>query len=435
MHKKLSTICAKMHTYGMNFIEENRGCLETFARQEMAEAIEKWRKVSGLPPDAPHTPTVMRALLFRRHAKPGIPCLEMPDPVNIPDWTNPAKEVISIKKSPLLRLLVSPMATPEVIRIVEAWWKFKKAEKRVGFLCSKDMLADVNLEDNKIRPPWNSCGTDTGRFAGSYIMTIPQDLRYMFGPAKGRAWVHADKKQLEIRVMAVVAPDRVLQQKIIKSDQEIVIPGKEAKWDLYRQEARDYFNIKPEEEVKKQLRQGAKIIRLARQYAAEEKACFSQAIAQDRTITISRIRTLMSLFDKTYSDTVNYWKEESKRVAACGYSESRIMRRRRYYPRLPDLSEIANWPIQATASDIMNNEFIELDKRLTEECKDSHIITQLHDAVDVDCPEEELDKVQKIVTEVMDKDWTVNDIKFHFGIDLKVAIHSKTWRGDTWAAL
>lgn len=427
MHKKLSTICGKMHTRGMHFIEENRACLEYMAREEMEEAIIKWKAVSGLPSDSKHTPAVMRALLFSRHAKSGIPCHEMPDPISIPDWTNPAKETVSVKKAPLLRLIVSPMATPEVVKIVDAWWKFKKAEKKVGFLTSKKMIADINIEDGVIRPPWNSCGTDTGRFSGSYIMTIPQDLRYMFGPAPGRAWIHVDKKQLEIRVMACVANDRVLQD-IIKSG-----------LDLYTEEAKRYFSLPPEttdKTIKRSLRQGAKIIRLSRQYAAEEKACLNQALNMDRTITISRIRTLMKLFDETYKDTVIYWGTETKRVAAAGYSESRIMRRRRFYPRMPDLSEIANWPIQATASDIMNTEYIQLDERLTAESHlDAHIITQLHDAVDVDCPEENIDKVIPIMKEIHDRNWVVNDVDFNFGVDLKVATHSQSWKGDTWAAL
>ncbi len=424
LHKNLSTICAKMHTRGFYFIEENRRYLEFCLQQEIHESIANWRNIVGIPETVPCTPSTMRAVLFDRHRKTNVPCENMCDPVNTPDWTNPAKETISIKKSPLLRLLVSPQATTRVIAITEAWWKFKKAEKKLGYVQSEDMIADINWQDNRIRPPWNSCGTDTGRFTGSYIMTMPKDLRNMMGPAPGKAMVHADKKQLEIRVMAVVANDRRLQS-IIKS-------GK----DLYTAEAINYFNLDPNttrKTIKEELRQGAKIVRLARQYWAQEKTCFSQAIAQDRKMTITKMQALIRLFDTTYSDTVAYWHAEKKLVALKGYSEDRYAGRRRVYPRMPDDSEIVNWPIQATASAIMNAELVLLDLLLLQRFGErAYLIGQLHDAVDVECDEDIVDAVKATILEVMDRNYTINGIDFNFGVDLKAAYHSQ---GDTWAKL
>lgn len=428
IHKKLSTICAKMHTRGVYFIEENRACMEYMLIQEIEEAKVNWRNIVGIPDTIPCTPNSMRAAIFTRHRKAGIPCLEMPDPVNIPDFTNPSKETISIKKSPLLRLIVSPHATPEVIKVVDAWWRFKKAEKKLGYVQSKELLELVNPEDNRYRPNWNSCGTDTGRFTGGTFMTTPQDLRYMFGCAPGRAKIHVDKKQLEIRVMACVANDRTLQS-LIKSGA-----------DLYEAEARRYFKIPDGTPVKKALRQGAKIVRLARQYGAMENAVYSQAIASDRTMTISRTRALMNLFDTTYCDTVQYWKDETVRVAKTGYSEDRLHGRRRVYPRMPDPAEIANWPVQATAAAIMNEELIELDARLTNEWPDAFIEGQQHDALDIDCDEDDIEPVCKIVKEVTDRTRVINGIEFHFGIDLKIASHEymrhgPESKGDTWASV
>ena len=427
LHKQLSTVTAKMNSRGFYFIEENRACMESMLHQEMEESIAHLRNVVGFGDNVPCTPTSMRAAIFSRHKRANIPCLNMPDPVNIPDFTNPTKECISIKKSPLLRLIVSPHATPECIRIVDAWWHFKKTEKRLGFVQSEDLLHSIDPEDNRCRAGFNSCGTDTGRFTCSVpnLFQIPEILRYMFGVDVGRRLVHADKKQMEIRVMACVADDKVLQERILS--------GK----DLYETEARGYYNIPDDAPVRKQLRQGAKIGRLARQYGAQEKACFSQAIAADRTMTISRIRAIITLFDRTYHRTVSYWKEETERVAKQGYSESRLLGRRRHYPRMPDLAEIANWPIQATASDIANQEIIELDARLDRECPDAFLINHVYDSFDVDCPEDKVDQVTKIMREVSHRNYTINGIDFPFGIDLKVTSNQtlEAWKGDTWASV
>jgi DNA polymerase I-like protein with 3'-5' exonuclease and polymerase domains len=223
--------------------------------------------------------------------------------------------------------------------------------------------------------------------------------------------------------MAVVANDIKLQS-IIKS-------GK----DLYTMEAIEYFNLDPnttKKTIKGELRQAAKIVRLARQYWAQEKTCFSQAIAQDRRMTITKMQGLIRLFDKTYSDTVKYWHTEKALVARQGYSEDRYHGRRRVYPRMPDDSEIVNWPVQATAAAIMNDEFVELDARLEDCSYDTGLQGQLHDAFDVECDEDDVDKVIPIILGVTDRNYVINEIDFNFGVDLKVAYHSQ---GDTWAAV
>lgn len=249
------------------------------------------------------------------------------------------------------------------------------------------------------------------------IMNIEQTLRHMLAPKPGYAIVHADKRQLEIRVMQAVAADMMLLDAINSGD-------------LYSAEARTYFNIPPEEKVKKGARQSAKIIRLGRQYGAGVKTCYAQALRMDRTFTLSRTQLLVAAFDKRYYRTVQYWHEEMERVLACGYSESRLMGRRRTYPRPPELSETVNYPIQATAADMMNLELIALDERLRADCPSAHIIIQLHDAIDVECPEEDVPLVERIIDEVMDREWTICGVTRMFGIERKTTYASQE---GTWA--
>jgi len=243
------------------------------------------------------------------------------------------------------------------------------------------------------------------------------------------AIVHGDKKQLEIRVMAVIAADSVLQSAIDKGDAEVKVPGRDPMYDLYRCEARGYYGIADTEPVKKDARQSAKIIRLARQYGAGLKTCYAQGLKMDRKFTLSRTQLLMSQFDKRYYATVRYWHEEMQRVQESGYSESRLLGRRRSYPMPPELSETVNYPVQATAADMMNMEILELDERLQRDCPSAHIIIQLHDAVDVECPEADVLKVERIMDEVMHREWTFCGVTRMFGIDRKTTYHSKngTW--------
>jgi len=255
------------------------------------------------------------------------------------------------------------------------------------------------------------------------VQNIEQILRHYLAPAPGRVIVHADKRQLEIRVMAVVAADMVLQDAIDSGD-------------VYSAEACDYFNRDPAtfdpdgNKKDKGARRSAKIIRLARQYGAGKQTVFMQALRQDTSFTFAMAGTLMGAFDKRYYRTVEYWHEEMARVKQCGFTEGRILGGRRYYPRPPDLSETVNYSIQRSAAEMINLETIELDKRLKAEAPDARIICQLHDALDVECSEKSESVVSKIMTEVMDRDWTFCGMTRRFPIELKATRASE---GGTWA--
>lgn len=416
-HKKLSVLCAKMHTAGIYVRQDWRGFMEQCTRQSIEEKKLSLQALVGQE-DFPCTDNSMRALIYQRHKKDGIKCYGLPDPYDKKMWTNEHMETISVDEPSLLQLIVGGACPEPLLPIIEAYWDLQGEKKRLGALKS-DKFTQAIGPDGRLRPGWNSCGTDTGRFACSEpnVMNIEQLLRHALAPGPGMAIVHADKRQLEIRVMAVVAADMVLQDAIDSGD-------------LYTAEARGYFGIPVGEKVKKSARQSAKIIRLGRQYGAGVKTCYAQALKMDRTFTLSRTQLLVAQFDKRYYRTVAYWHEEMQRVKECGYSETRMSGRRRTYPIPPELSETVNYPIQGTAADMMNQEILELDERLVRECPQAQIIMQLHDAVDVECPEADVPTVERIIDEVMDREWTFCGVTRMFGIERKVAYASKD---ETWA--
>lgn len=416
-HKKLSLIAANMHTQGVYVNKPWRNFMGHCVTQSIEEKKEALRTLVGQE-DFPCTDHSMRALIYKRHEKAGIKCFGLPDPYDKKMYTNEFLETISVDEGSLLQLMVGGACPPELMPIIEAYWNLQGEKKRLGYIQS-DLIDKAIGPDGCLRAGWNSCGTDTGRFSCSQpnIMNIEQTLRHMLAPKPGYAIVHADKRQLEIRVMQAVAADMMLLDAINSGD-------------LYSAEARTYFNIPPEEKVKKGARQSAKIIRLGRQYGAGVKTCYAQALRMDRTFTLSRTQLLVAAFDKRYYRTVQYWHEEMERVLACGYSESRLMGRRRTYPRPPELSETVNYPIQATAADMMNLELIALDERLRADCPSAHIIIQLHDAIDVECPEKDVPLVERIIDEVMDREWTICGVARMFGIERKTTYASQD---GTWA--
>lgn len=422
MHKELSQICARMHTKGIWVHQEWRGFIRAFLEQSIEEKKAELRGLIGMP-DFPCTDHSMRAHLFKRHKKPGIPCLELPDPYSKKLWTSEMMDTISVDYDSLLALLVGGAIPEGSRRTIEVWWDLQSERKRYGYIKSVGFDQAIG-RDGRLRPGWNSCGTDTGRFSCSEpnVMNIEQILRHILAPPPGRAIVHADKAQLEIRVMGCVAQDLVLWDAI-------------ASGDLYSSEACDYFGLDPatfdvkKNKAHKAARQSAKIIRLARQYGAGLQTCYGQALAMDRSFTLQRTKVLMEKFDSRYYRTVQYWHEEGQRVKECGYSESRLLGRRRVYSRPPGLSDWSNYPIQSTASDIMNQEIIELDSRLAE-VRGADIIMQLHDAVDVECDEKDVPKVEQIMSDVMNRDWTICGLTKPFPVEIKTTYGTD---GGTWA--
>jgi DNA polymerase I-like protein with 3'-5' exonuclease and polymerase domains len=195
--------------------------------------------------------------------------------------------------------------------------------------------------------------------------------------------------------------------------------------DVYRADAIDWFSmdvphdIDKDDPKMKKPRKAAKILHLGSQYAAGIKTVWSQALRQDRGIPFSLARTLNEKFKQTYAKTVAYWHAEMERVMASGYSEGRVLRGRRYYPRPPDLSEVANYPIQRTAAEIVNLEMIELDRQLKKHVPSAKLIIQLHDAFDVDTPKRHAAQVRRILQDVMSSPHEIDGEEFTFPVDIK----------------
>lgn len=435
VHTRLSQIFARMHSTGIPVDRTRLDFMVYCTQQAVQEKRDKLLQLVNLDGFAA-TDDHMRALIYKRHEwvkRVGgkktykefrIARFGLPDPYSKKMYTDDTLETISVSEPALILLIAGGECPPELITIIDAWWELQQQKKRLGYLTSHLLTQSIG-PDNRCRPGWNSCGTDTMRISCSSpnVMNMEQTIRYMFAPTRGRMFVHADKSQLELRVMEIVANDPSLKAALDTND-------------VYSYDATQWFpqckGMTPKEvkTIKPKARQSCKIIHLAKNYRAKDPTVYVQALMQDRTFKFNTCRSLSSAWDRTYERTTQWWQEEEDRVMACGYSEGRILHGRRVYPAPPEPSETANYPIQRTASEMMNLELIELDERLTKEVPDAKLIIQLHDAVDVDCAEKDGEKVTRIVNEVMNREWTVEGRTRAFPIEMKYARYSErqTWQ-------
>ncbi len=222
--------------------------------------------------------------------------------------------------------------------------------------------------------------------------------------------------------MAAVAEDNVLQTALDTGD-------------VYTEDAKAIFNLpttivrckckskacaEPLLHLKNSARQTSKIGHLAFQYGAGLQTFHVQLLEENRKQSYTASRLVWEALRARYHRTVSYWSEEEVRVKATGYSESRIMGRRRVYPKLPPITDIANYPIQSTASDISNLALIELEERLLAEFGDRAVVViYLYDAFDVETDIELVTRVRKVMAEVMTKPVMINGQSISFPVEFK----------------
>lgn len=412
----LSALCATMYRNGIFVDERARRALATKLQREEDEARRAFKK---LAPDFEPSPNEMRALLYRRHSdeRRGF---NLPDPLNPKMWKS--EEKISVAEAPLRLLIIDPDTPPEAVQIVEAYWKVIAPRKARSTFVDSNLVLQAIGRDGRLRPGWNSCGTDTGRFSCSKpnVMNVEKSLRSMYAAPKGHILIHADFSQLELRIMYAVSGDEALGDALRSGD-------------VYTYEAKKSFALpdhlvkcecdgdckEPDNHLKSSARKSQKIVSLASQYAASTPQVYSQYLAEDRTVTWQRVKQQHEAWKRVRRGTVEYWSREWDRVMATGYSESRIMRRRVTYAAPPTLNRVVNYPIQSTAADVANLAGIDLDNALHKYAKRAKLNAQQHDAFTIECPEDDALGVAAIVEECMAQEREIEGVMHKFPVDVR----------------
>lgn len=418
-HRHLSQIAAGMHTHG--FYMDPRARKEIGGELTMLSDVRKreFAVVIGIPSIAP-TPNNIRALLFKRY-QGSLPCAQISDPTGDDAWTETG--LIKVDQPNLLNVLIDPAVDMKTKKLIEAYWKATAPQKAYSTFVYGKKIDEATGDDGRVRASWNSCGTDRGRFScsepnlqnlqeakseeqGSLSGDLP-NVRRLYCAAPGHVLVHADYSQLELNVRAAITKDEVLEQHLKSGD-------------VYSMNARDWFKLPPDMDVKKlkpAARKACKIIHLASQYAAGLGKIYVQALKQDRTFSYALAKELHAGFLTTYSRTVEWWKEETERCKKTGYLESRILHRRLVFPKAPEITDVANYAIAATAAEIAGMALCAMDYTLPGLAK---ILTHEHDAFTVECPESLADEVVGIMRKVMEAPVLVEGVNRSFKTEIKV---------------
>ena len=255
--------------------------------------------------------------------------------------------------------------------------------------------------DGRIRTSFQMTVTATGRLSSTEpnLQNIPtrtelgSQLRRMFTAAEGCVLVDADYSQIELRLLAHMSGDKVMQASFLSGA------------DFHTATAAKVFHV-PEEDVTPELRRRAKAVNFGIVYGIS-----AFALAQDIGVTVAEAKAYMDRYFETYSTLRQYMTDVVAQAEQDGYVQT-MMHRRRPLPELKssnfNLREFGkrvalNMPVQGAAADIIKVAMVRVHSRLRDEGLQARLLMQVHDELIVECPVSEREQVEHLLTEEMSR--------------------------------
>ena len=274
------------------------------------------------------------------------------------------------------------------------------------------------IYNGKIHTIYTQNLTRTGRLSSiePNLQNIPirdeigRNIRKAFIPQHDYIY-GADYSQIELRILAHMADVKSLQQAF-----------KEGK-DIHSKTASDIFKV-PEKLVTSEMRRVAKAVNFGIIYGIS-----GFGLGENIGVSAKEANEFIKTYLETYPGINEYMEKTIKDAKEKGYVKTMFGRKR----NIPELKNTVytirqsgerialNTPIQGTAADIIKLAMVKVYKALKENNLKSKMIIQVHDELVFDLYEEELEKLNKIVTDIMDNVY-----------ELKVPLNVSVNYGKNW---
>ena len=255
-------------------------------------------------------------------------------------------------------------------------------------------------KDGKIHAKFNQALTATGRLSSSDPNLQNISVRDEEGKMIRKAFYYPDHEyeilsldysQIELRVLASLSNCRGLQ--------DIFASGE----DIHSATAKKLFNV--EGEPTDLQRRRAKTVNFGIVYGISD-----WGLAEQLEIGPKEAKEIINNFYRSYPEVAEFFQKIVADALKDGYV-STLMGRRRYLRELHDsnyqIREFAkraamNAPIQGTAADLIKIAMIQVNKALKEGGFASKMVLQIHDELILKVPQNEKEKVYKLVKETME---------------------------------
>ena len=193
--------------------------------------------------------------------------------------------------------------------------------------------------------------------------------------------------------------------------------------DIHNKVASDIFSV-PVEAVTKNMRRSAKAVIFGIVYGIS-----SWGLGENLSISPKEAKEYIDKYLDLYPGVKKYMDNIVEETKEKGYTKTLFNRKRtideinnpNYMIRMQGERMALNSPVQGTSADIMKMAMIKMDEELVKNNMKTKMIIQVHDEMVFDVPKEELEKLQKLVKNVME-----NVCK------LKVNLKAEVDQGKNW---
>lgn len=303
----------------------------------------------------------------------------------------------------------------EIVRLILDWRE--KSKIKSTYL---DTLGPLRRGDGRVHTTYNQTITATGRLSSSdpNLQNIPtrselgRTVKTAFSAGEGSIFLAVDYSQIELRLLAHLSGDEHLVRAFNEGE------------DFHAETAARVFGV-PVSEVTPDLRSRAKAVNFGIVYGQQ-----AYGLSQSLHISMAEARDMIDRYYEAYPGVRTFLDNVVARAKQTGYAET-MYGRRRHIPELkaknPQLRGFGertamNHPMQGTAADIIKIAMARVSRRLEEEGFAAHMILQVHDELDFECPVDEVERLTAMVRDVME----------HV-VDLRVPLIAEASTGVTWA--
>ena len=258
----------------------------------------------------------------------------------------------------------------------------------------------VNPKTGRVHTIFNQAVAATGRLSSNHpnLQNIPirtergQLVRKAFIPRdEEHVLLAADYSQIELRVIASLSDDKVMQEAFQKGE------------DIHASTAAKVFNVALEE-VSREQRSQAKTVNFGIVYGVS-----AFGLSNQTNLNRKESKALIDAYYETYPQLKSYIRKQVNFARENGYVET-ILGRRRYLRDINSQNSIVssaaernavNAPIQGSAADIIKIAMMRIHEKLKD--FDSQMLLQVHDELVFDAKKSELNELTNMIKTEMEQ--------------------------------
>ena len=247
----------------------------------------------------------------------------------------------------------------------------------------------------RVHTTYNQSNTSTGRLssANPNLQNIPvrtdegRELRKLFIASEGNVFIDADYSQIELRVMAHLSGCEALKEAYRSGG------------DIHALTASQVFGV-PIYDVTPKMRREAKAVNFGIIYGIS-----GFGLSKDLGISAKSAKEYIDKYFETYSEVKTYIDSNVENAKKNGYVTTLYGRKREinelkssnFAVRAFGERAAMNMPLQGTSADIIKIAMVRVYQRMKKEGLNAKLVLQVHDELVVDCPENEMERVEKIL--------------------------------------